>query len=103
MEQIEYVNVDKDVLDFFKVIYFGAITNPMAAASDRAYRDLNRTIRFKNMPQERRDFLRQSVTALFKKEIPTLVEIGVDNQDSYDSWHHRICGQIRTYYRDAGI
>lgn len=103
MERIEYVSVDKDVLDFFKVIYFGAIMDPMAAASDRAYRDLNRTIRFKNMPQERRDFLRQSVTALFKKEIPTLVEIGVDNQNSYDSWHHRICGQIRTYYRDAGI
>lgn len=103
MEQIEYVSVDKDVLDFFKVIYFGTITDPMVAASDRAYRDLNRTIRFKNMPQERRDSLRQSVTALFKKEIPALVEAGADNQENYDSWHRRICGQIRTYYRDAGI
>lgn len=103
MERIEYVSVDKDVLDFFKVIYFGAITDPMAAASDRAYRDLNRTIRFKKMPQEQRDLLRQSVTELFKKEIPTLVERGVDDQISYDSWHHRICREIRTYYRDAGI
>lgn len=103
MERIEYVSVDKDVLDFFKVIYFGVITDPMAAASDRAYRDLNRTIRFKNMPQERRDYLRHSVTALFKKEIPELVQFGVDDQDGYDSWHYHICWKIRTYYRDAGV
>lgn len=103
MERIEYVNVDKDILDFFKVIYFGAITDPMAAASDRAYRDLNRTIRFKDMPQDRRDFLRHSVTALFKKEIPELVQFGVDDQDGYDTWHYHICWKIRTYYRDAGV
>ena len=103
MERIDYVSVDKDVLDFFKVIYFGAITDPMSAASDRTYRDLNRTIRFKDMPQERRDFLRHSVTTLFKKEIPELVQFGVDDQNGYDSWHHHVCCKIRTYYRDAGV
>lgn len=103
MEHIEYVSVDKDVLDFFKVIYFGAITDPMAATSDRAYRDLNRTIRFKDMPQEKRDFLRHSVTALFKKEIPELVQFGVDDQNGYDSWHYHVCCKIRTYYRDAEV
>lgn len=103
MERIEYVSVDKDVLDFFKVIYFGAITDPMVAASDRAYRDLNRTIRFNNMPQGQRDSLRQKVAELFKKEIPTLVAKGVINQGDYDSWHYHICSTIRTYYRDVGV
>lgn len=103
MERIEYVSVDKDALDFLKVIYFGAITDSMSAASDRAYRDLNRTIRFKDMPQERRDFLRHSVTTLFKKEIPELVQFGVDDQNGYDSWHYHVCCKIRTYYRDAGV
>lgn len=103
MNNIEYVSIDKDILDFLKVIYFGAITDPMEAASDRAYRDFNRTIRFNNMPQERRDFLRHTVTALFQKEIPALVDAGVPDQNAYDAWHHKICEQIRTTYRNAGI
>lgn len=103
MENIEYMSVDKDVLDFFKVIYFGAITDPIVAASNRAYRDLNRTIRFKNMPQQKRESLRNMVTMLFKEEIPSIVNNGVNDQNMYDSWHHRICKKIRTYYRDAGV
>ncbi|MCI5868791.1 MAG: hypothetical protein MR224_04690 [Dorea sp.] len=103
MDQIEYISVDKDILDFYKVIYFGATSDPIAAASDRAYLDLNRTIRFNKMPQEKRDSLRHSVMLLFKKEIPSFVEAGVENQCDYDSWHYRICQEIRTYYREAGI
>lgn len=103
MAKIEYVSVDKDVLDFLKVVYFGAIADPMAAASDRAYRDLNRTLRFNNMPQDKRDSLRQWVTDLFRAEIPALVNTGVNNQKDFDAWHYRICSQIRTYYQDAGI
>lgn len=103
LERIGYVSVDKDVLNFLKVIYFSAITDPIVAASNRAYRDLNRTIRFKKLPQDRRDLLRNTVTALLKKEIPTLVEFGVDDQKEYDSWHYRICTNILTYYRKADV
>lgn len=103
MDRIEYVSVDKDILDFYKVIYFGAITDSMAATSNRAYLDLNRTIRFNKIPQEKRDSLRCSVTLLFKKEILALVEAGVDSQNGYDSWNHRICWEMRTYYREAGV
>lgn len=76
MNNIEYVSIDKDILDFLKVIYFGAITDPMEAASDRAYRDFNRTIRFNNMPQERRDFLRHTVTHFSKKKYLHLSMLG---------------------------
>ncbi len=103
MEPVEYIKVDKNILDFFKVIYFGGITDPMAAASDRAYRDLNRTIRFQNMPQQRRDGLRNAVTELFRKEIPALVQGGILNQNGYDAWHREICGQIRGIYQEAGV
>lgn len=37
--EITYTTVDTDALDFLKVIYFGAITNPYEAASKRAYLD----------------------------------------------------------------
>ena len=53
MNEIERICVDKDILDFLKVIYFGDINDPMEAAADRAYRDLNRTIRYKDTPPDK--------------------------------------------------
>lgn len=103
MDSIEYVRVDKDILDFLKVVYFGSIKCPITAATHRAYRDLNRTIRFGEMPQEQRDELRNKVTAQFKQEIPTLVERGVRSQEEYDNWHRQLCNDLRLLYRNAGI
>lgn len=91
------------MLDFLRVIYFGTIVDPMVAVSDRAYRDLSRTIRFGDMSQEKRNILRGKVTKQFKEQIPALVEIGVKDQKTYDVWHYRICKQICTYYHDAGV
>lgn len=103
MDNIEYVQVDKDILEFLKVIYFGTIECPMTAASHRAYRDLNRTIRFEGMPQDRRNELRDEVTTLFKRNVPMLVEQGVKSQEAYDTWHCQMCNEIRSLYRDAGV
>lgn len=103
MDEINHVRVDKDILDFLKVIYFGDISDPMEAASDRAYRDLNRTIRYNDMSSEQRTRLRETVTNLFREEIPALVKAAPSSQSEYDSWHYRICSRIRTCYREAGI
>ena len=46
---MEVVTVDKDILDFLKAIYFGSYSNPYTAASNRAYLDMNRTIRFQGV------------------------------------------------------
>lgn len=45
-------NVDSDILNFLRVIYFGSYTNPYKAASSRAYLDMNRTIRFKGLDEK---------------------------------------------------
>ena len=103
MDNIEYTQVDKDILDFLKAVFFGSIECPIAAASHRAYRDLNRTIRFGEMPQEQRDGLRSKVTSHFKQEIPAMAEHGVHSQESYDEWHCQLCNEIRLLYRNSGV
>ena len=67
--EITYTTVDTDALDFLKAIYFGVTTNAYEAAGRRAYLDLNRTIRFNGMAEEKRNELRASVIALLEKEI----------------------------------
>lgn len=103
MNEIERICVDKDILDFLKVIYFGDINDPMEAAAERAYRDLNRTIRYKDTPPDVRNCLRKKVIALFRVEIPVLAKTVILDQSDYDIWHYHICSQIRTYYRDSGV
>lgn len=103
MNEIEHVCVDKDILNFLKVVYFGDVNDPMVAAADRAYRDLNRTIRYKATSLDVRNRLRKKTIALFREEISALVNTVVLDQSDYDIWHYYICSQIRTYYRDAGV
>lgn len=97
------VEVDKDILDFLKAIYFGDFTDPMKAASSRAYRDMNRTIRFHSLPLNIRMKLRKDVTAIFEREIPLLVNKGIKNQEEFDKWHFNLCCDIRKIYREKNI
>ena len=101
--EITYTTVDTDALDFLKVIYFGVITNPYEAASKRAYLDMNRTIRFNGMPEEKRTELRTTVTALLEKEIRLLSPELITSQEEYDSWHHARCTELRSLYRAVSI
>lgn len=97
------VEVDKDILDFLKAIYFGDFSDPMKAASSRAYRDMNRTIRFNSLPSNIRMNLREDVTAIFEREIPLLISEGVKRQEDFDDWHFNTCYAIRKLYRDNGV
>lgn len=38
------VSVNSDAYEFLKIMYFGVYNNPFEAASNRAYRDLCRTL-----------------------------------------------------------
>ena len=97
------ITVDKDALDFLKVIYFGAITDPYEAASFRAYRDFNRTLRFGEMPDEVRLDLRKQVTEILRERISNIAEETHMTQESFDTWHKETCGLIRQPYVNAGI
>lgn len=99
---MEAVTVDKDILDFLRAIYFGTYTNPYLAASNRAYLDMNRTIRFKNISGQKRDEIRSSVNSLLEKEIRQ-VENKIQSQEDYDEWHFRVCDAIRDLYLENGV
>lgn len=72
-DEIIETKIDKDILDFLKAIYFGDFTDPLKAASSRAYRDMNCTIRFKGMPNATRLALREKVNAVFDVELSNLI------------------------------
>lgn len=71
-DEIVETKVDKDILYFLKAIYFGDFTDPLKAASSRAYRDMNRTIRFNGLPDATRLTLREKVNAVFDVELSKL-------------------------------
>jgi len=100
---MSFVTVDQDILDFLKVIYFNDISDQFAAASNRAYRDMNRTIRFCGLSEDKRDTLRCEVTDFLREAIPEIVHTQNTDQKSYDLWHFQVCTIIRTMYRDAGV
>lgn len=64
-DEIVETKVDKDILDFLKAIYFGDFTDPLKVASSRAYRDMNRTIRFNGLQDATRLALREKVNGVF--------------------------------------
>lgn len=99
----EMVTVDKDVLDFLKVIYFGVITDPYEAAAFRAYRDFNRTLRFGETDAAIRKGLRMQVTEILRERISAIDEEGLPSQEAFDTWHKKTCGLIRQPYTEAGI
>ncbi|MEG0169755.1 MAG: hypothetical protein RR658_06935 [Anaerorhabdus sp.] len=56
-------------MEFLKALYFGAYTNPYEAASRRAYRDMNRTIRFSDLEVTARETIRKIIYEKLKTEI----------------------------------
>lgn len=58
---VSEVTVDVDILKFLRAIYFGTYTNIYKAAANRAYLDMNRTLRFHNVQDEMRKELRNQV------------------------------------------
>lgn len=102
-DEIIKTNVDKDILDFLKAIYFGDFTDPLKAASSRAYRDMNRTIRFNGLLDATRLALRGKVNAVFYVELPKLNSDSITSQDEFDAWHRRVSDMIKAIYWDEGV
>lgn len=99
----EMTTIDKDALDFLKVIYFGAVTDSYEAASFRAYRDFNRTLRFGDLEDAARIDLRKQATDILRESISNIAEETHMTQEAFDSWHKETCGLIRQPYVNAGI
>ncbi len=97
---LEYVTVSKDAYDFLKHMLFGAWDSIYVAASERAYRDMCRTLHLGDADSKK---LRNTVDHALEVEIQAALSEGFTNQQQYDTWHEDICGKISTLYRAYGI
>lgn len=102
-KNIKSINIDKDKIDFFNSIYFNLKYDNYIAASKRAYLDLNRTIRFNKMENEKRIKLKNNVDLILREEIKKMLVIDINTQKDYDNWHENVCNKIAKVYLDKGI
>lgn len=93
---------EKDILEFFKYSYFGNLKDPIEAASNRAYRDMCRTIRFGNFQGDRVE-LKKEVNSFLYKQIKKFVNDSITSQEKFDSWHCKVCKNIKLLYNEKGI
>lgn len=92
---------EKDMLDFLKVAYFGIDNkkSEIEKASDRAYRDMNRTLRFNGLDEKIRVEFKEKVHNYFQEELKKLTPDKIKNQDDFDDWHKRFCDRIIKLYK----
>ena len=102
-EEIKYASVDVDSLEFLKAIYFGAESSLYSAAANRAYLDMNRTIRFNGLDEKKRKELHDFVCDLLKMGIKKVEANPPRSQGQYDAWHCSTCKLIQKEYTDVGI
>ncbi len=90
------------IAKFYRVCLFGSSESDVyKAAADRAYRDLCRTIKFKDKDDKNKnDQCRHSVNELIIEKIKNLPNA---NQEAYDEFHLGLCGQIIEEYRKSGV
>ena len=100
---LEYVSVSKDAYDFLKHMLFGAWNSIYVAASERAYRDICRTLRNIRQTDTNSTKLRSEIDILLEQEICALLDRGIANQKQYDEWHEKLCLRIRKHYHDNGF
>lgn len=96
---MQEILIDADRFNFLQYAYFGA-DGSFPAASNRAYRDLCRTLRFHG---ESGTAYRDHVSKVLEAEITTMLSNAPTTQIAYDSWHHFICDSLIEYYASTGF
>lgn len=94
---LEYISVSKDAYDFLKHMLFGAWNSIYIAASERAYRDMCRTLRLEGVDSTK---LRDTVDKMMEQTICSALKTGFEDQKQYDTWHRKICFEIQKVYTD---
>jgi hypothetical protein len=97
---LEYISVSRDAHEFLKHALFGAWDSIYIAASERAYRDMCRTLRLTDVDGKK---LRDEIARKLEEETRTLLEKGVANQKQFDLWHLRVCKMIQEHYAVNGV
>lgn len=95
-----------DVFSFRLNAYFGNVEDPLFAAANSAYLDLNRTIEFKKakpVSEEERDALRTKSVRLIKTQVMDLLKKSDVTQSLFDVWHKELCRAIVKIYTDSNV
>ena len=102
---MEEITIEK-ALEFLCGVYFGRTygDDPCKAASSRAYRDFNRTIRFKQKDNDKdndkkRKELREETTILIREFIQKLKDNECLDQDTFDDEHKKLSESIISTYK----
>lgn len=90
---------DVEILGFLKAAYFGDTNDLMEAASNRAYRDMCRTIKFNCIDSGIRINLKREVTELLKTEITDSPNKDICSAEKFDEWHMHVCNEIIDKYK----
>ena len=98
---------DEELLKFLKFSYFGNLTISIEVASNRAYRDMCRTLKFDVLPKNTKTTitteLKEAVNIIFKEEIPIINESNITSPEEFNSWHEKVCYLIIKKYEEHGI
>ncbi len=87
---------DSDILEFLKFSYFGDLNISIEVASERAYRDMCRTIRFNGLCKTTRLELKKEVNSFLKTKIESL---NPKFQGEFETWHYEVCDLIIKKYK----
>ena len=98
---------DEEILKFLKFSYFGDLNISIEVASNRAYRDMCRTLKFNILPKDTKattiSGLKEAVNVIFKEEIPIINESNITSSEEFNSWHCKVCGNIKNLYKENDI
>lgn len=97
------LGVDKNSFDFMKAVIFGSNNDLIVSASDRAYRDISRTLRMDGIDSKDREHLRTEAIGQLRTCIDMLQRAMPHNQQAFDVWHERTCYDIRGIYISAHV
>lgn len=95
-----------DIAAFLLNAYFGNVEDPLFAAAQSAYLDLNRTIEFKkakSISEKERDALRTKSVRLIKTQVLELLKKSDVTQSLFDAWHQELCRAIVKIYTDSNV
>lgn len=90
------------IIRFYRTAIFGREDDKVKAASRRAYRDMCRTIRFKEgcTDDEKTELYDSALNDII---IPAIMLCtSLRNKDSYDKWHDSLCCDITGKYTSVG-
>lgn len=100
MNKSNYEIKEEELLKFLKFSYFGDLNISIKVASNRAYRDMCRTIRFGNFLKDDRLELKKEVNSFLDTEIKSLT---LNFQGDFDTWHCEVCKNMKNLYEENGI